>query len=73
MGEKPYGIGKIGSLKQPMELEQLARRVKEAFGLPFVVVYGQNQVPDPVHRAAICRERAEARSSGPSQEGRRFW
>ena len=54
MGEKPYGIGKIGSLKQPMELEQLARRVKEAFGLPFVVVYGQNRVPDPVHRAAIC-------------------
>ena len=53
MGEKPYGIGKIGSLKQPMELEQLARRVKEAFGLPFVVVYGQNRVPDPVHRAAI--------------------
>ena len=28
--------------------------MKEAFGLPFVVVYGQNRVPDPVHRAAIC-------------------
>ncbi len=57
MGElagEPYGIGKVGRLKRPMELENLARRVKEKFGLPFVVVYGQNRVPDPVSRVAVC-------------------
>lgn len=54
MKEQPYGIGKVGVLKQPVELEMLARRVKEKFGLPFAVVYGQNRVPDPVSRVAVC-------------------
>ena len=54
MKEQPYGIGKTGLLKQPMELEMLARRVKESFGLPFVIVYGQNRVPDLVSRVAVC-------------------
>lgn len=57
MGElhgQPYGIGKVGVLEQPMELERLAQRVKETFGLPFVLVYGQNRVTGPLSRAAVC-------------------
>lgn len=35
-----YGIGKIGKLPKPVTLKALAHQVKEAFGLPFVTVYG---------------------------------
>ena len=35
-----YGIGKTGSLKVPMKGLELAREVKNRFGLPFVTVYG---------------------------------
>lgn len=54
MNGQPYGIGKVGVFNQPMELEMLAERVKEKFGLPFVLIYGQNRVPDPVSRVAVC-------------------
>lgn len=49
----PIGIGRIGAMPEAMTLDDLARRVKEAFGLPFVVVYGSGQVPEPVSRVAI--------------------
>lgn len=42
-GEKegiPFGIGKTGELPEEMTVRQLAGKVKEAFGLPFVTVYG---------------------------------
>lgn len=44
MGEENgvlYGIGKTGSLETPVTGMELARRVKETFGLPFVTVYGE--------------------------------
>lgn len=49
----PVGVGKIGTLSEPVSVEVLARRVKEAFGLPFVTVYGTEQVTEPVNRVAI--------------------
>lgn len=52
-GGSPVGIGKIGTLPEPMGVEALGRKVKEAFGLPFVTVYGMGQVEGPVSRVAI--------------------
>ena len=49
----PIGIGKIGTLAEPVSVEILARRVKERFDLPFVTVYGMEQVTEPVSRVAI--------------------
>ncbi len=34
-------------------MEALARKVKDVFGLPFVAVYGLEQVTEPVSRVAI--------------------
>jgi len=46
------GLGRVGVFDPPMTLSGLARRVKEVFGLPFVRVVGN---PDmPVRRAAVC-------------------
>ena len=53
-GGVPYGIGKTGLLMENLTLEELAGRVKEAFGLPFVTVYGAKQVQGVIRRAAIC-------------------
>lgn len=55
-GEKdgvPMGIGKIGTLKQAVTVEKLAKQVKESFGLPYVTVYGVQQVTEPVMRVAV--------------------
>ncbi|MGN0157878.1 MAG: Nif3-like dinuclear metal center hexameric protein [Brotaphodocola sp.] len=49
----PIGIGKIGTLKEPMSVRDLASFVKTAFGLPFVLVYGERQVEERVSRVAI--------------------
>lgn len=54
MGGKPYGIGKIGGLKQEKTVKALAEQVKEAFGLPFVLVYGQELLEHTVKQAAVC-------------------
>ena len=50
----PYGVGKRGTLEQPVTVRELAERVKEAFGLPFVLVYGQEFLEKPVSRIAVC-------------------
>lgn len=51
----PYGIGKIGALGAPLCGMELARQVKEAFGLPFVTVYGEDLWEHtPVKTAAVC-------------------
>ena len=50
---QPVGIGKVGHLKAPMSLKELAARVKEAFGLPFVTLYGMEGVQEPVTRVAV--------------------
>lgn len=49
----PAGIGKVGTLPQPMSVEALAQLVKERFGLPFVTIYGAEQVCEAVTRIAI--------------------
>lgn len=58
MGEENgvlYGIGKTGSLETPVTGIELARRVKETFGLPFVTVYGEGLwEKELVVRAAVC-------------------
>ena len=58
MGEENgvlYGIGKTGSLETPVTGMELARRVKETFGLPFVTVYGEGLwEKELVVRAAVC-------------------
>lgn len=49
-----YGIGKVGELPEAMELKALAAFVKEAFSLPFVSVYGLEELKSPIRRAAVC-------------------
>ena len=48
---EPVGIGKVGALKEAVELGELARQVKERFGIPFV--YGMEAVIGPVTRVAV--------------------
>ena len=51
----PFGIGKIGVLKAPMNGRAFAKMVKEEFGLPFVTVYGSELWEEvPVKVAATC-------------------
>ncbi len=55
-GEKDgmaFGIGKVGRLEKAMSVRELAELVKERFGLPFVTVYGMDQVKGAVSRAAV--------------------
>ena len=50
-----YGIGKTGILKTPMTGMELAKEVKNRFGLPFVTVYGSELYETtPVTKAATC-------------------
>lgn len=49
----PVGVGKIGTLAEPMQVRELAAFVKERFGLPFVTVYGETAVTEPVRRIAV--------------------
>lgn len=49
----PYGIGRVGMLKQEMTLKELGALVKTAFGLPFVTVYGMDTFQNTVQTAAV--------------------
>lgn len=50
-----YGIGKCGLLSKPETGKALANRVKEAFGLPFVTMYGDFLwEKEPVKKIAVC-------------------
>ena len=49
----PCGIGKTGRLPQAESLKHLAVRVKEAFGIPFVTVYGNLQEDKLLERCAV--------------------
>ncbi len=51
---EPYGIGAFGELAHPETLKELALRVKERFGLPFVNVYGVERESEMITRAAVC-------------------
>ncbi len=53
-GGAAYGIGKCGTLPDPVPLRELAERVKTAFGLKAVTVYGAERAPGPLQRVAIC-------------------
>lgn len=53
-GRVPYGIGKTGTLRQSVTVRNLAARVKESFGLPFVLVYGQELLDAGADRVSIC-------------------
>lgn len=48
-----YGIGKVGRLAESMTLRQLAKKVKTAFQLPFVTVYGDLGSEEPVRICAV--------------------
>ena len=48
-----YGIGRVGTLPGPLTLRQLAQRVKEVFGLPFVTVYGDLGDDRPLLSCAV--------------------
>lgn len=50
---EPVGIGKAGTLEKAVELGELARQVKDRFGLPFVTVYGMESVTGPITRVAV--------------------
>lgn len=49
---RPYGIGVVGNLEEPMSLRELALLVKEAFGLPFARIYGGDA--GRITRVAMC-------------------
>lgn len=52
-GEVEYGIGRSGLLPREMTAEELAGLVKECFGLPFLTVYGEHCVEEPITCVAI--------------------
>ena len=49
-----YGIGVFGLLERVRTLKETAEFVKEAFGLPFVTVFGETQIPRRIRSAAVC-------------------
>ena len=53
-GTVSYGIGKLGRLERPMTVRALALKVKEAFGLPVAMVYGQELLEQEVQAVSIC-------------------
>lgn len=74
MGEENgalYGIGKAGSLETPVTGMELARRVKETFGLPFVTVYGEGAVGKGAGGAGGCLPglRRQHHPGGPGKRG----
>lgn len=51
----PFGIGKIGVLRAPMNGRAFAKQIRESFGLPYVTVYGEDLwEAEPVKVAAVC-------------------
>lgn len=74
MGEENgvlYGIGKTGSLETPVTGMELARRVKETFGLPFVTVYGEGAVGKGAGGTGGCLPgiRRQHHPGGPGKRG----
>lgn len=51
-GEEPQGLGRVGMLENTMSLRSCAKRVKQAFGLTEVKVFGD--LDTEVQRAAVC-------------------
>lgn len=53
-GSVAYGVGKIGCLKEALTVRELGEAAKEAFGLPFALIYGPELLDTLVTRAAVC-------------------
>lgn len=51
-GETPMGIGQVADLEEPVTLDECCRKVKEAFGLEHVKVFGE--MGKTVQRIAVC-------------------
>lgn len=51
--EIPYGIGMAGNLDSPMTVRELGKRVKDAFQLPFLSIYGEKVQDKPVQWIGI--------------------
>ena len=49
-----YGIGKTGNLAEKLTVKALAKKVKQAFDLPFVLVYGEELMDMEVEKVALC-------------------
>ena len=49
-----YGIGKTGNLAEKLTVKALAEKVKQAFDLPFVLVYGEELMDMEVEKVALC-------------------
>ena len=49
-----YGIGKPGNLAEKLTVKALAEKVKQAFDLPFVLVYGEELMDMEVEKVALC-------------------
>lgn len=53
-GAVSYGIGKSGVLKEEVTVRELAAHVKDVFGLPFALVYGDELMEQKVSRISVC-------------------
>ncbi len=72
MGESDgaaYGIGKAGILLEAVTLQELAEQVKREFQIPFVSVYGAEQVKGLVRRAAVCPGSGKGMAEAARQAG----
>ena len=49
-----YGIGKTGNLAGKLTVKALAEKVKQAFDLPFVLVYGEELMDMEIEKVALC-------------------
>ena len=56
-GAVSYGIGKSGVLKEEVTVRELAAHVKDVFGLPFALVYGDELMDQKVRGEAKLRGR----------------
>ena len=68
-GGVPYGIGKAGILLEAVTLQELAEQVKREFQIPFVSVYGAEQVKGLVRRAAVCPGSGKGMAEAARQAG----
>ncbi|MGL5434311.1 MAG: Nif3-like dinuclear metal center hexameric protein [Lachnospiraceae bacterium] len=64
-----FGIGKIGLLPEPVSLSRLAELVKEQFDLPFVTIYGMDEIQEPVQRIAVSPGSGKSMISPALQAG----
>ncbi len=68
-----YGIGKTGNLAGKLTVKALAEKVKQAFDLPFVLVYGEELMDMEIEKVAFVQVQAEALSKKLSTQVQRHW